>query len=218
MATNKRNYPNDYFAWYNDDGRLAIVEKVTSTDGSNTHHDSYDSFQSSVDDSYTRTVTAVSRSEQIGSYTTSTAHGLVVGEEVSISGTTNFNTSDLASNIVLNVIDTTTFQMTLDGSSAGNESGLTATVTSKDRMANGYRISYHSKYTDVTSQANDLYTDAGLDSGMHQYVLCYVKARLLEDMGDLEKAQYFRQMFEMGMNKYPMRKSGVRGLTVPKMP
>ena len=25
MATNKRTYPNDYFAWYNDDQRLAIV-------------------------------------------------------------------------------------------------------------------------------------------------------------------------------------------------
>ena len=32
MATNKRSYPNDYFAWYNDDNRLAIVNKNTSTD------------------------------------------------------------------------------------------------------------------------------------------------------------------------------------------
>lgn len=218
MATNKRNYPNDYFAWYNDDSRLAIVEKVISTEGENTHYDAYDSFQSSVDDSYTRTVTAVSRSEKVAGYTTSSAHGFAVGEEVSISGTTNFNDEHLESKKIIAVPDSTTFQMTLSSATGANESGLTATVTSKDRMVNGYRISYHSKYTDVTSQANDLYTDAGLDSGMHQYVLCYVKARLLEDMGDLEKAQYFRQMFEMGMNKYPMRKSGVRGLTVPKLP
>ena len=39
MATTKRNYPNDYFAWYNDDQRLAIVEKVTSSDGGSVHHD-----------------------------------------------------------------------------------------------------------------------------------------------------------------------------------
>ena len=32
MATNKRSFPNDYFAWYNDDTRLAIVNKITSTD------------------------------------------------------------------------------------------------------------------------------------------------------------------------------------------
>jgi len=32
MATSKRTYPNDYFAWYNDDSRLAIVNRVTSTD------------------------------------------------------------------------------------------------------------------------------------------------------------------------------------------
>ena len=32
MATNKRSFPNDYFAWYNDDNRLAIVNRNTSTD------------------------------------------------------------------------------------------------------------------------------------------------------------------------------------------
>ena len=28
----KRNFPNDYYAWYNDDNRIAILELVTSTD------------------------------------------------------------------------------------------------------------------------------------------------------------------------------------------
>ena len=32
MATEKRTYPNDYFAWYNDDERLAIVNLITATD------------------------------------------------------------------------------------------------------------------------------------------------------------------------------------------
>ena len=29
MATNKRTYPNDYFAWYNDEDRLAILSEDT---------------------------------------------------------------------------------------------------------------------------------------------------------------------------------------------
>ena len=37
MATNKRTYPNDYFAWYNDDNRLAILaEDITSSAGERT--------------------------------------------------------------------------------------------------------------------------------------------------------------------------------------
>ena len=38
-----------------------------------------------------------------------------------------------------------------------------------------------------------------------------------EDMGDMQKAQYFRQMYEKDMKQYPLRKSGVRQLSVPKM-
>ena len=34
MAINKRSFPNDYFAWYNDDNRIGIVNRITSTDDS----------------------------------------------------------------------------------------------------------------------------------------------------------------------------------------
>ena len=45
MATNKRTYPNDYFAWYNDDDRIAILsEETTSTSGERTS-ERYDTFQ-----------------------------------------------------------------------------------------------------------------------------------------------------------------------------
>ena len=49
MATNKRNFPNDYFAWYNDDNRIAIVARVLSSDGdsSNTLNDVYDTYTGS---------------------------------------------------------------------------------------------------------------------------------------------------------------------------
>ena len=37
MATNKRTYPNEYFAWYNDDQRLAILcQDTTSVSGEST--------------------------------------------------------------------------------------------------------------------------------------------------------------------------------------
>ena len=32
MASSKRTYPNDYFAWYNNDDKIAIVTLITSTD------------------------------------------------------------------------------------------------------------------------------------------------------------------------------------------
>ena len=33
-STNRRDYPNDYFAWYNDDKKLAIVWRALTTDDS----------------------------------------------------------------------------------------------------------------------------------------------------------------------------------------
>ena len=52
---------------------------------------------------------------------------------------------------------------------------------------------------------------------MHVSVLCYIKARMFEDAGDLQRAQYFRQMYEKMMKQYPLRKTGVRQLSVPRM-
>ena len=132
MATDKRTYPNDYFAWYNDDNRIAIVCEDTATTSGERTKEKYDSYQ---------------------------------GADVS----------------------------------------------------SGLRITYHYKYTTVDSPTNDLKTNAGLDSGMHVSVLCYVKARMFEDMGDLEKAQYFRAMYTKMMKEYPLRKTGVRTLSVPRL-
>ncbi len=52
---------------------------------------------------------------------------------------------------------------------------------------------------------------------MHVSVLCYIKSRLYEDVGDLEKAMYFKKMYEKMMKQYPLRKSGVRHLAVPRL-
>ena len=130
----KRNYPNDYFAWYNDDKRVAILcIDTTSTSGERTK-EKYDTYQD-------------------------------------------------------------------------------ADVTG------GLRITYHSKYEAVSTSnlTSELSTSMGVDAGLQDCILCYIKSRLNEDMGDLQKAQYFRQMYEKELKQYPSRKSGVRVLSVPRM-
>ena len=52
---------------------------------------------------------------------------------------------------------------------------------------------------------------------MHVSVLCYIKYRLFEDSGDIQKAQYFKQMYDKMMKTYPLRKTGVRHLSVPRL-
>ena len=101
MATAKRTYPNDYFAWYIDEDRIAIVcEDTTTTSGERTK-EKYDTYQ---------------------------------GDDVTA----------------------------------------------------GIRITYASKYGTIDAQSEDLKTTAGLDSGLHPAVLCYVKSRIFEDIGDLQ--------------------------------
>ena len=132
MATNKRTFPNDYFAWYNDDQRLAIVcEDTSSTSGEKTR-EKYDTYQD----------------------------------------------ADVAA---------------------------------------GIRITYKSKYGTIDAQTEDLKTEAGLDSGLHPAVVCYIKSRMFEDAGDIQRAQYFRAMYDKMVRQYPLRKTGVRTLSVPRL-
>ena len=132
MAINKRTYPNTYFAWYNDDDRLAILtQDTTSTSGESTK-EKYDTYQGSD-------------------------------------------------------------------------------------VTNGIRITFHSKYEEVTAVTNDLKTHAGLDSALHYAGLCYVKSRLYEDDEDLEYAAYYRAMYDEIIKKHKGRWSGVRFLSVPKL-
>ena len=131
-----RTYPNDYFAWYNDDRRLAILELDTSSTSSGQRvTEKYDTFQS------------------------------------------------------------------------------------EDDVAAGLRITYHSKYTTVSTSnlTSELSSTHGVDTGMQTCLLYYVKARLFEDQGNLQQAAYFRQMYEKELKRYPSRKSGVRHLAVPRL-
>jgi hypothetical protein len=135
MATDKRSYPNSYFAWYNDDDKLAIVCKIISNDTSDsteTTLDKYDTFTGSSVDS-------------------------------------------------------------------------------------GIRIHTHSKYGLVEQITDDLKVNSGLDTSLHSSIIDYIKSRLLEDVGDLQRAAYYRNKYEKTVKQYPHRKSGVRTLSVPKL-
>ena len=131
----KRNFPNDYFAWYNDDDRLAVVARVLSNDVSDSTETSTDTY-----DTYT------------------------------------------GSNI-----------------------------------SNGLRIHYHAKYGKVSQITDDLRTDSGVDTSLQPAIIDYVKSRLLEDAGDLQRAAYYKAKYERTIKQYPHRKSGVRVLSVPRL-
>ena len=130
-----RTYPNDYFAWYNDDKRVAILcTDTTATTTNERVSEKYDTYQD-------------------------------------------------------------------------------ADVTS------GLRITYHSKYVTISTSnlTSELSSTHGVDTGLQTCLLYYVKARLFEDQGNLQQAQYFRQMYEKEVKRYPSRKSGVRTLAVPRL-
>ena len=84
-------------------------------------------------------------------------------------------------------------------------------------VSNGIRITYHSKYETASAVTEDLKSDLGVDSGLHKYVLDYIKCRMHENMGNIQQAQYHMQMYQRGIKRWPHRKSGVRFLSVPKL-
>ena len=86
-----------------------------------------------------------------------------------------------------------------------------------DDVSSGLRITFHSKYETVSAVTENLKTNIGLDSGLHPSVVCYIKSRMFEDVGDIQKAQYFKQMYDKMVKQYPLRKTGVRHLSVPRL-
>ena len=201
----ERNYPNDYFAWFNDDKRLAILSlDTTSTDSSERTTEIYDTFQGTGN--LTGTITDLDGS---GSTATATcnSHGLATNDRVTISGTTTYD-GDYA----VTVSDANTFTFSHSGSTS-NETGTFTSLFIDD----GLRMTYKSKYETVTAVTEDLDTDIGLDTSLQPQLVCYMKSRLYEDQGNFEQANYFRQMYEQQMMKQRSRKSGVRALSVPQM-
>ena len=212
MATNKRIFPNQYFAWYNDDKRLAVLALDLTTDSTESTNEAYDTWQGTGNLSGNITATSTSAGAFVD--ITSASHGLAVGDRVEISGTTTYD----GNQTVTVVSDANTFRVAVTNSTSneGASSGVTWTSLFID---NGLRITYHSKYESITTSniTDELDSTHGVDTGMQNALLCYVKARLFEDQGDLQQAQYFRRMYEKSVKQYPSRKSGVRQLSVPRL-
>ena len=208
MATDKRTYPNDYFAWYNDDDRVAILtQDTTATSGERTR-EKYDTFQGSGSSG---SITAFANHGTTVSGTvkaTDADHGLSTNDSITISGSTNFNGT-----FTVTKIDKDTFYFTDTWASTANETG----TWSATNVLSGVRITFHSKYEEVTATSDNLQSGAGLDSALHNAVLCYVKARLYEDDEDLEYAAYYRRMYEQKVKKHRSRRSGVRFLATPRL-
>jgi hypothetical protein len=216
MATNKRTYPNNYFAWYNDDKRLALVAiDTTATSGERTK-EKYDTFQGDGDLSGAITAFANYSSTVAGTVqVTDASHGLDTGDRITIASLPDayYDTasSNSDSNYEITKINANSFY--ISATYSAEDSGTWTSLF----VDKGLRITYHSFYDTPTSTDNDLETDLGLGSGLHNSLICYMKARLYEDQGDLEKATYFRRMYEKMVNQYPSRKSGIRILSVPYM-
>ena len=202
----ERNYPNDYFAWFNDDQRIAILSlDTTSTDSSERTTEKYDTFQGTGNLSGTITATSTSAGSTVN--VTSASHGLATDDRVTVSGTTSYD-GDYA----ITLVNTNTFTISATNSES-TETGTWASLF----IENGLRMTYKSKYETVTVSTEDLDTDIGLDTSLHPQLVCYMKSRLYEDQGNMEQANYFRQMYEQQMMKQKSRKSGVRALSVPPM-
>ena len=205
-----RTYPNDYFAWFNDDNRLSILclDTTSTTTGERTT-EKYDTFQGTgnLSGNITATSTVAGSTVTI----TSASHGLTTSDRISISGTTSYD-----DNYAITYVDANSFTISETNSTSdeGASSGVTWISLFID---NGLRLTYHSKYEEVTTLTDNLQSTAGLDSALHSSVVCYIKSRLFEDMGDLEKSLYFQKMYEQKVKKYRSRRSGVRVLSVPRL-
>ena len=214
MATNKRTFPNNYFTWYNDDTRLAVLALDTEVSSGERTKEAYDTWQGTGDLSGNITATSTSAGAFVNM--TSASHGLAVGDRVTVSGTTTYD----GNHAVTVVGDANTFRISATNSTS-NEGAASGVTWISLFIDNGLRITYHSKYEDITSAADnfdaELASTHGVDTGMQNALLCYVKARLYEDQGDLQKAQYFRAMYNKQVKQYPSRKSGVRQLAVPRL-
>ena len=207
MASNQRTYPNTYFAWYNDDTRVAIVSKDTTSASGERTTELYDTWQGTGD--LDGTLSDIDGNGSTATATASAVHNLEVGDRITISGSHSDYNSTFT---VATVPSTTTFTFS-STSSQTNQTGKFVIKFIND----GVRITYVSKYEEATAITNDLLDDLGIDSGMQVSLAYYVKARLYEDVGDMEKSAYFRKLFYREMKQYPSKRTGVRILSVPNL-
>ena len=199
-----RTYPNDYFAWFNDDQRLAILCLDTTPVSTENTSEAYDTWQGSGN--LNGTITDLD-----GNGTTATAasssHGLATNDRITISGTTTYD-----GDYTVTVTDANTFTFSHSGSTS-NETGSWVSLFIDQCL----RITYKSKYETVTAVTEDLDTDIGLDTSLHPALINYLKFRLNDDEGAMDKVGHYKALYDNEVMKQKSRKSGVRGLAVPEM-
>jgi len=162
-----RTYPNDYFAWFNDDQRLAILSLgTTSTTSGGRTTEKYDTFQGSGD--LSGTITGFSDYNSTVAGTTlvnDAAHDLATGDRITITSSPDsyYDTASSNSdgNYAITVINSSTFYITATYSA--EDSGSWASLF----IDNGLRITYKAKYSVVDAIADDLNSDIGLDTSLH---------------------------------------------------
>lgn len=74
------------------------------------------------------------------------------------------------------------------------------------------RITYHARYAPISDLEQDINTDIGLKYGLHLALLDYVRSRLEEDEGDMQKASFYFARFQSRVKKFPYRKSAIRSI------
>ena len=84
-------------------------------------------------------------------------------------------------------------------------------------IEDGIRLHYTAKYEAAKYYDNNLKDDNRVDSGLHTALLDYVKHRIEEDIGNVDKSTYFYGKYRNKVRTYPHRRSGQRGIKVPNL-
>ena len=74
------------------------------------------------------------------------------------------------------------------------------------------RVHTRARYPNITGLDQDINIDIGLKYGLHLALIDYVRSRLEEDNGNMEKAAYYYARFTSRIKKFPYRRSGVRSI------
>ena len=87
-------------------------------------------------------------------------------------------------------------------------------ITEETQEADGtrLRVTYHARYSPISDLEQDLNTQIGLKYGLHLALLDYIRSRLEEDDGDMQKAAFYFSRFQSRVKKFPYRKSAVRSI------
>ncbi len=149
----RRDAPNSYFAWYNDDDRLAVVVKQGSSDSDKgTTAGEYDTYLGGGN--LSGTISTISTDGSTATATCSAVHNLETGDTVTISSTGSY---DASYSITVTSTTVFTFASSALGATADNISDITVsggTSTVTTAAAHGISVD-DSVYIDASNNTYD---------------------------------------------------------------